>query len=128
MKVSQIMRKAVITDDTVSVKQAAKMMSSKGIGSLIIVKDNKIIGIVTEKDIVKNLDKIDFKLSSIMSKRVITIPQDAEVEKAAEIMKNNRIKRIPVMKDGKLVGLLSITDVIGHTGNEHIDDGDFFLN
>ncbi len=128
MKVSQIMRKAVITDDNVSVKQAAKMMSSKGIGSLIIVKDNKITGIVTEKDIVRNLDKIDSKLSSIMSKGVITISQDAEVEKAAEIMKNNRIKRIPVMKDNKLVGLVSITDIIGHTGDEHLDDGDFFLN
>ena len=54
--------------------------------------------------------------------------KNAEVEKAAEVMKNNRIKRIPVMKDNKLVGLVSITDVIGHTGDDHIDDGDFFLN
>ena len=122
------MRKAVITDDSVSVQQAAKMMSSKGIGSLIIIRDGKITGIVTEKDIVRNINKIDSKLSSIMSKRVITISQDAEVEKAAEVMKNNRIKRIPVMKDNKLVGLVSITDVIGHTGDDHIDDGDFFLN
>ena len=68
MNVLEIMSKAVVVDDHISVRDAAKIMSDKNIGSLIVVKDNKIIGIVTERDVLKNIPKLSEKISFIMTK------------------------------------------------------------
>lgn len=114
MKVSKIMSKAVIIDDTISIKQAAKIMSDKNIGSLIIVKNNKINGIITERDILKNLSKLNSKVNSIMSKNVVIIDKDSNIEQAADVMADKKIKRLPVVEDNKLIGLISATDIIAH--------------
>jgi len=76
MKVKEIMKRAIVVDRNVRVKEAAKIMSEKGIGSLIVSKGKKIVGIVTEKDIIRNVDKLNKKISDIMSKDVITIDQE----------------------------------------------------
>lgn len=121
MKISQIMSKAIVIDDNTSVKEAAKIMSDKNIGSLIIVKDNKIAGIVTERDVLKNISKLNSKVSAIMSKNVITIEKEGNIEEAAEIMAEKKIKKLPVIEDKKLVGLISATDIIAHSKNLNED-------
>ena len=126
MKVSEIMRKAVVVDSNIKVKEAAKIMSEKGIGSLIIFKDNKIKGILTERDVIKNISKSDSNIEKIMSKNVITIKFDSDVEEAVKLLKNNDIKRLPVVKDKKLVGIITITDIIANKSLEIEDD--FFIN
>ena len=125
MKVSQLMNKAVIVDDNVSLKEAGKIMSSKNLTSLIIVKDDKIFGILTDRDVLKNISDLDQTVAKGMSKNVITITDDASVEDAAKLMMSKNVKRLPVVKKGKLVGAINLTDIIGSIEGEN---DDFFLN
>jgi len=115
MKVKEIMKRAIVVDRNVRVKEAAKIMSEKGIGSLIVSKGKKIVGIVTEKDIIRNVDKLNKKISDIMSKDVITIDQEGGIDDAASLMAKHKIKRLPVLEDGKLVGIITATDLIANS-------------
>lgn len=124
MRVSEVMHKVFVIDDDVSLKQAAKIMSEKGIGSLVIVNKDEIIGIVTESDILKNIDKASIKVSKIMSKNVKTIGKNETLDAAAELMAKNKIKRLPVVHEGNLVGIITATDLIANA--EEIDENFFF--
>ncbi|MEM3113408.1 MAG: CBS domain-containing protein [Candidatus Pacearchaeota archaeon] len=126
MKISQIMRKAYVIDENVTLKEAAKIMSDKKIGGLIVIKNNKISGIITERNIINNLKDLNAKVSKYMSKNVISISPNENVETAARLMTQNKIKRIPVVDNGKLIGLVRITDVVGKS--KDVDEGDFIFN
>jgi len=115
MKISEVMNKAFVVDDSISLKQAAKIMSDKNIGSLIVIKKDKIVGIVTERDIMKNIGKIGGKISSVMTKNVVTIEFKDTIDNAALIMAKNKIKRLPVMKKGILVGIITATDILANS-------------
>jgi CBS domain-containing protein len=125
-EISKIMNKAFIVDDNVTLKSAAKMMSDKNIGSLLIVKEGKIKGIITERDILKNISKLNLRVSLVMSKKVITIESEEKIEEAIGIMSENKIKRMPVMKDGKLAGIITATDIIAHA--KEINEEEFLIN
>lgn len=126
MEVSQIMRKVIIIDDNILLKDAAKIMVSKGIGSLIVVKDDKIKGIITERDIMKNVTRLDVPVKKVMSQRVTSISPDANIEDAADLMIANKVKRLPIVQNNKLVGIVTMTDVLAH--HEGGFDEEFFLN
>lgn len=125
-EISKIMNKAFIVDDNVTLKGAAKMMSDKNIGSLLIVKEGKIKGIITERDILKNISKLNSKVSLVMSKKVITIEGEEKIEEAIRVMSENKIKRLPVMKGGKLAGIITATDIIAHA--KEINEEEFLIN
>ena len=125
-EISKIMNKAFIVDDNVTLKSAAKMMSDKNIGSLLIVKDGQIKGIITERDILKNISKLNLKVSLVMSKKVITIEAEEKIEEAIGVMSENKIKRLPVMQDGKLAGIITATDIIAHA--KEINEEEFLIN
>lgn len=126
MEVSQIMNKAFIIEDNVTLKNAAKMMSVKNIGSLLIVKDSKILGIITERDILKNLNRLNAKVSSVMTRKVITIESNEELEEATNLMAENKIKRLPVVQNNNLVGIITVTDIIAHA--KEINEEEFMIN
>ena len=126
MKVSQIMKKAYVVDENISLKEAARIMSNKKIGGLIVLKGDKISGIITERNIINNLRDLDSKVSKFMSRRVISVSPDDEVDTAAKLMTQNKIKRLPVIDNGKLIGLVRITDVVGKSGA--MDQGNFIFN
>jgi CBS domain-containing protein len=128
MKVSEVMRKAVVIDENIKVKDAAKIMSLKKIGSLIVVKNDKIVGIITERDVMRNISNLKLKVKEVMSQKVITIDSEEEIEIAGKSFAENRIKRIPVMKNQKLVGIITITDAIGHLKNVSSLGEDFLIN
>ena len=86
MKVKEIMNKAVVVEDNISLRQAIKIMSEKAIGSLIIIKKDKIAGIITERDILKNVGKIDRRITEAISKNVIIIEENETLDDAARIM------------------------------------------
>lgn len=115
MLVKEIMNKVVAIDFDTNLKQAAKIMASKNIGSLVVVKGDKILGIITENDFVKHADNMNQKVSSVMSKKVVTIEEDDEIDYAADIMTKNKIKRIPVVKDEKLTGIITSSDLVAHS-------------
>ena len=113
MKVKEIMQSAFVVEKDIGLKEAARIMSEKGIGSLLIVSNKKLKGIITEKDIMRNFGK-DKRVSEVMTKNVITIEPNDDIEAALTTMKNKKIKRLPVIKDDSLLGIIIITDIASH--------------
>ena len=125
MKIKDVMNKVIVIEHDVSVKEAAQIMSNKNIGSLVVLKNNKIVGIITEKDIMKNISFLSKKISAIMAKNVVTIDCGESIDNAALIMTERKIKRLPVVDNDKLVGIITSTDIIA---NSDILNEDFFFD
>jgi len=120
MKIKEVMNKVVAIEKDMSLKVAAKIMSEKNIGSLVVVNGDKILGIVTERDIVTNAANLGKGVKSVMVKNVVTISPDDELDNAAVLMRKNKIHRIPVVEDEKLVGIITATDLIANS--EDLDE------
>ncbi|MCX8158994.1 MAG: CBS domain-containing protein [Candidatus Pacearchaeota archaeon] len=113
MKIRDIMKRPYVIDKDISLKDAAKIMEKKNIGSLIFVAKEKIKGIITERDILKNFGK-KTNVSSVMTKSVVSIEPDESIENAVEIMRSKKIKRLPVVSEGRLIGIVTLTDIAAH--------------
>ncbi len=125
MQIKEMMKRPYVVDKDISLMDAAKIMSSKGIGSLLFVSKGQAKGIITETDLLRNFGK-NKKISQIMSKNIITISPDASLDEALKLMKENKIKRLPVIDDKKrLSGIISMTDIAANIDKV---DGDFFFN
>ena len=119
MKVKDCMCRCVVTaNKDTSVLDLSKLMKENDIGSVPICDEDKnIIGIVTDRDIVlrsvadnKEPDKI--KAEEIMSKdHIIKLDINSSITEASNLMSNNQIRRIPVIEENKLVGIISIGDL-----------------
>jgi CBS domain-containing protein len=98
-----------------SIADAAREMAKWKIGSLIIMEGNKPVGIITEGDISRSVAKgtdLSSKLASYVKKKLVTVSPGERVEVAAKMMSDSRIKKLPVMEDGELVGILTQTDIV----------------
>ena len=101
-----------------SVMQALILMSEKNIGAIIIVDNNDFpIGIFSERDyarkiILKGKSSKDTLLDEVMTKALITVTKDYKIEQCMEIMNEKRIRHLPVLENKKIVGLISIGDVL----------------
>ncbi len=118
IKVSDIMAKEVICGPgEESVLDVARKMVLADIGFYVIIKDSKPIGIVTRGDVLKAVvNQVDIKhtpVEEIMTRDPITVGPDTDIEDAVRIMRDNRVKRLPVVdSSGNLVGVVSETDII----------------
>ena len=108
--------KDVMTRDIITVSPSTKVKNLANIliknqisGAPVANRDGKILGIVSEADIVAKKGK-DAK--AIMSKKVISVRQDASVEEIAQLMVTHAIKRLPVMDGGKIIGIVSRADIV----------------
>jgi len=118
MELKDIMVKNVVTAESdESVKEAAKRMNLCEIGCLIVVDKGKVVGILTERDILvkvveasKNAGKT--KVSEIMSTKLVVGTPEMDVVDAARMMLQKKIKKLPVVTDSKLVGLVTFTDIV----------------
>ena len=115
MKVNEVMNKAFAIEASLNIKQAAKIMSDKKIGSLIVLKNNKIAGIITERDILGHISNLNMKVSAVMAKQVITIDHSRSIDDAAQLMTKEGVKRLPVIDKDKLVGIITGTDIIANS-------------
>jgi CBS domain-containing protein len=121
--VKDIMTKEVVTiDNSKSVFEAAELMSSKGLGCLIVVIKGFPVGIITERDIVRRIvakrSSPDVKVVEVMTKKLITVGPDTSLKEAARVMSNNKIRRLPVLKDNKLVGIVVASDFVRNVGKK----------
>lgn len=114
MRISEIMNKVFVVDGNVSLKDAAKSMSDKNIGSLIVMNKDKMAGIITEGDIIKNVRNLGKKVSSVMSSKIVTIEKSSDIDIAARLMAKSKVKRLPVVNEGELVGIITATDLIAN--------------
>jgi CBS domain-containing protein len=117
LKVEDVMVKEVITvDEKSTVKEAADTMNKFEIGCLIVTKNGKAVGILTERDLLKRIvgearDPVKTRVADIMSKPLIVVEPDMEMEEAAKLMFKLKIKKLPVVQDGQLLGLVTLTDL-----------------
>jgi len=110
-------RKVFVADPNITIKEAAKVMTHYRIGSLIVLEEKKLVGILTERDILwkvvaGGLDPGTTLIQDVMTKKVITIKSDQTIEEAVELMVENQIKKLPVLDHNKLVGIVTATDLI----------------
>ena len=109
-----------------SVFEAAALMSSNLVGCLVIMDGVVPIGIVTERDFVRRVVAkklpLDTKVSEIMSKSLITVDSDASLKEAARLMSENKIRRLPVVKQNKLVGIVVAADFVRNLGKMSVSE------
>ena len=121
--VKDIMSKDVVTiDENKSVFEAAELMTAKGIGCLVITRQDVPVGMVTERDFVRRVvakkGSPDSKVFGIMSKYLITVGPDTSLKEASRIMSDNKIRRLPVVKDKKIVGIVVASDFVRNVGKK----------
>ncbi|HJT49592.1 MAG TPA: CBS domain-containing protein [Nitrososphaeraceae archaeon] len=111
------MTKEIVTiDEGETALEAARIMAERGISSLIVVKDGLPMGIITERDFVKKvcakqLEPSVIKVGTLMSKiRTIADP-DTPIQVAVQRMANKGIRRLPIIHEGKVVGIITVTDL-----------------
>jgi len=101
-----------------SVMQALILMSEKNIGAIIIVDNNDFpIGIFSERDyarkiVLKGKSSKDTLLDEVMTKELITVTRDYKIDQCMEIMNEKRIRHLPVLENKKIVGIISIGDIL----------------
>jgi len=101
-----------------SVMQALILMSEKNIGAIIIVDNNGFpIGIFSERDyarkiVLKGKNSKDTLLDEVMTKELITVTRDYKIDQCMEIMTEKKIRHLPVLENKKIVGIISIGDVL----------------
>lgn len=126
MKVREIMSNRVLSlrhSDTVL--KAAEMLSNHNVGSLPIVTDGELVGIITDRDIVLRCvagrcDATQMRIGEIMSTRLVTVAPEDSVREAMDVMAANQVRRLPVTEGKRVVGMLSLADVARATTSEHL--------
>jgi CBS domain-containing protein len=106
----------VVRPDT-SIKEVVATMNKFGIGSIIIVQGDRPVGIITERDILRRLVEPCLAPETLTARQIMTSPllsisETASIEEAAKLMARKHIKRLPVMDNGKLVGIITYTDIV----------------
>lgn len=116
-KVEDAMTKAVVAVElNANAKECALMMAKKGVSCAVITQNRSAIGIVTERDLVSKImaESLEAKtvlVRDIMSTPLITIGPDAPLTGAAELMARYRVRRLVVVNDGALVGVITTGDI-----------------
>ena len=113
-------RNAISVQPDETVLTALKVMADNNIGSVMVMKDEKYLGIVTERDysrkvILKGKNSTDTHVSEIMSSDLPHIKPDDTIEHCMELMTNSNIRYLPVFKNDHLEGIISMTDVVKET-------------
>ncbi|MBW1676347.1 MAG: CBS domain-containing protein [Deltaproteobacteria bacterium] len=137
MKVKEIMKSPVITvNKNATIKECGDLLEKHGINGAPVVDDNRVVGLITKADIFKSIlprypeifkderHLMDFEymeerirkvtkieVSELMGSPAMTLDQETPIVKAGSIMVLRKIKQMPVMKDDKLVGIITLTDV-----------------
>jgi len=130
--VKEIMTKpAVQINHNVTVQMAAKEMVKSRVGSIVVVKNKRPVGIITETDLNKKIvapgkDPKKIKAIEIMSSPIVFSEPNDDIETAVEKMEKHKIKRLPVIEKGKVVGIITNTD-IARASPEMIDILNFRL-
>lgn len=114
MIASDIMTRKVCTiNPEASAQEAAQILSRHGISGLPVVNaDDKIIGMVTEADIISKVDRDGLLVSDIMTNEVISVEEETPVGDIAMLLTERKIKRVPVVSGDKLVGIVCRGDIV----------------
>lgn len=100
-----------------TVLEAISLMADKGVGALVVMEGEKVVGIVSERDYARKVvlmerSSYNTEVSEIMSSDVITVTPEQSNEHCMQLMTEKRLRHLPVLENGKLVGLVSIGDLV----------------
>lgn len=111
MKAREMMTREVISIlDDANVEDAARLLARNRISGLPVINaSGMLVGLVTEHDLISRQGRL---VSEIMSRGVITISPDTELEQVQHLLTNQRIRRVPVVEDGRVVGIVSRSDLV----------------
>ena len=105
-----------VTPETL-VYDALKLMADKDIGAVLVMKDGKLVGIFSERDyarkvVLKGRSSKDTPVGELMSKKIFYVTPDNTLEECMAIMTEQHIRHLPVLEDGKVVGMITMRDVV----------------
>ena len=104
-----------------SAQEAAHLLSQEHIsGAPVVDANGKVIGIVTEADIISKVNREGLYVADIMSHEVIAVGEETTVSEIAMLFAERKIKRVPVLHDGKLVGIVSRADIVHAVAQGHL--------
>ena len=110
-------REPVIISQNKNLRDAAKLMAEEKVGALLVKEEAKVIGIITETDLVRKAmtktgNPADRKIKNVMTRNLVTTVPDEDIFEAIRIMRDYNIRRLPVMHEGKFVGLIALKDIL----------------
>jgi CBS domain-containing protein len=100
-----------------SIKRAADWLRAKDIGALVVARDDVVLGIISERDIIHALSQhgeqvASMQVKDIMTHGLITVTPEDNLNRLMKLMTRHRVRHLPVLRDGKLAGIISIGDVV----------------
>ena len=122
-QIANIMTKNVVTiSQSDKVIKAVKIMTKKRIGGVVVLNNKKPVGMVTESDLVrkvlsKNINPGKINVSDILTRRLVFITPNSTFYNATKLMVKNKIKRLPVISNSKLIGIVTTVDLVKQCAN-----------
>ena len=115
--VADVMTKSVISvDASMTINETAKMMEDAKVGAVIVIENNTPVGIVTDRDfavkVAAHAYEISTPIKQIMSSPLLSINSDESVRNAADLMHEREVRKLPVISDDKVVGIITATDIV----------------
>ncbi|RLE75160.1 MAG: CBS domain-containing protein [Thermoprotei archaeon] len=117
IQVKDVMTRRIITiESDRTVHEAARKMARARVSTIIVVEGGEPVGIITDSDIIKkvvakNLRPSSVRVKEIMSSPIIYVTPEADLEEVKDVMVRRKIRRLPVVSDGKLVGIVTVSDI-----------------
>ena len=120
-------RDLAVLSPAASVTDAVRMMGERGVGSILVSEDDKLVGILTDRDLVLRVlaearDPRAVRLAEIMSAPVVTVRDDTSIDDAAWRMREHAVRRLPITDAaGSALGIVTLDDILGHVGGRRGD-------
>ena len=116
-KIKDVMNPSTLSlESTATASDAAKIMETRNLEAVVVIENKKLVGIITDRDYTIKLGShaypIDTPINRLMSCPLISINQDAEISVARSLMEKNKIKRLPVVSDNVVLGIVTMTDLV----------------
>lgn len=131
-------QRLVATEPTASVRQATRVMNDHCIGALLVTRGGSLLGIFTERDVLRRvvadgLSPDTTPVCEVMTRDVLCCPPEASIEEVADLMRRRRVRHVPIVDSGdRLVGLVSIGDLNAHRfavcATELVQMRDYIMN
>lgn len=127
MRISDVLRSkgsnVVTVDPDCTVLDVVRTLVAHNIGAVVVMEDDRPVGIVSERDILKLTARVPDQLAGVRARSLMTIDLvtstlEDDLDRAMHLMTDNRVRHLPILSDGRLVGIVSIGDVVNRVRSE----------